>query len=592
MLRSHSRAKRGRAPNVYLYSVLRQPVRTALLLCMLGFVCFAFASRVAEALYIWRETGAVERSYHAIGYLQPLAEQDADASAAADALEHSGFVQLVDRRKQASGVLQGEYNVDWSSIGTEQCEHGDVFVSGRFQGVRPAAWGGYEFYFAVDSVLAGYPEYVQAGDIITLASSRTDGAQAADAAQALEQMVRGGRYLVRGRYDRNDPSCTVKANLGLGSKYFSVDAFVFVPLDGEGLWSWPLAEGEEADLSLPALQAAAQEMERIDRNQRAVVLSAIQDVSLNAAVQEGASAYYLAEGRWPDGADNAAGTRVCAVHEGFASARGLSVGDSITMALRDAPDGYLYGDAARQSEAQRLTQAESYEIVGIYNDHIGSASAFGWNFVFVPQAVLPASFGAGRSLHGNACSFVLTSPARQQAFQEEMGPQLAELEFQAVLLETNWDTFYSTAHSMRRAALWNTLLYAAALLGTLALAMFLYLYSHKKEIAVARALGLPPERCVRQLVLPLLLLGLVGTTAGCAAGWQDAQRHATETLRVLEEFGGSATVQALPLWWFAGLCAGVWLLLLAGAAGAARAAAGRSVLTLLQGGISDRKSVV
>lgn len=586
----HPKGKRSRAPNVYLRSTLRQPVRTGLLLCLIGAICFAFASHAAQALYIWRETSRLERSYHAVGYLKALEDPAADASAAADALEQSGFVQLVDRRRQASGVLQGEYNVDWSSLGTNGCEHGDIFVCGTFQGMRAAGGGVYELYFAVDTVLAGYPEYVQAGSVITLATSRTDSALAAEAAAALEQLVRGERYLVRGRYDQNDPSCKVAANMGMGSRGFSVSAFVFVPLDGAGLWSWPLAEGQAVDLSLPEMQDTAREIAHIDSNQRALVLASMQDVSLNAITQEGASAYYLEAGRWPDGADHAAGARVCAVHKGFASARGLAVGDTITMSLRDVPAGYLYGAAAQDPEAQRQTDAEVYEIVGIYNDYTASQSAYAWNVVFVPDSALPASFGAKQTaLLGGSCSFVLTSPAQAQAFREEMDGPLAALGFQAVLLENNWDNFYSTERSLRSAAVRNVLLYAAALLGTLGLAVFLYLFFRKKDAAIARALGLPRGQCARQLAVPLLLVGLTGAAIGCAAGWQQALGQAAETLRVLEEFGGSTALQALSPLWLAALCAGVWLVLGAAALGAAAYASGRPVLVLLQGGQVKRR---
>lgn len=589
MLPFYFKRKQGKAPNVYLRSALRQPVRTGMLLCLIGAVCFAFTSHAAQALYIWRETKRVEDGYHAVGYLQALEDPTADASEAADALEQSAFVQLVDRRRQASGVLQGEYNVDWSSRGTNDCEHGDVFVCGTFQGMRPAGWGGQELYFAVDTVLAGYPEYVEAGDVITLATSRTDSTLAAGAADALEQLVRGERYLVRGRYDQNDPSCKVATNMGMGSRDFSVSAFVLVPLDGAELWSCPLAKGEPVDLSRPEMQDTARELEHIDSNQRAMVLAAMQDVSLNAVTQEGASAYYLEEGRWPDGADDAAGARVCAVHKGFASARGLEVGDVITMSLRDVPAGYLYGDAAQDPEAQRRTDAAAYEIVGIYNDYTASQSAYAWNVVFVPDSALPASFGTAQTaLQGGACSFVLTSPAQEQAFRDEMDGTLAEQGFQAVLLETNWDNFYSTESALRSSALRNVLLYTAALLGTLGLAVFLYLYFRKKDTAIARAMGLPQRQCARQLAVPLLLVGMAGAAIGCAAGWRQAQSQAAETLQVLEEFGGDTAMQALSPLWLAVLCGGVWCVLGAAALGAAAYASGRPVLVLLHGSQSKR----
>lgn len=574
--------------NVYMRSTFRQPVRAGLLVCLLAFICLAFTSRTAEALYIWQETGRIERSYNIIGYLEPLSDEDAEPAAAAAVLEKSELVKLADWPRQVSGVLQGEYNADWSSRRTYQYQHSDIFVCARFQGARQTAWGGYEFYFAVDTVQAGYPEYVEAGDVITLASSRTNEADAAGAADAFEQLVRGERYLIRGRYARDDPSCTVAEYFGIGSQYYSIDAFIFEPLDGEALWLYPLEADAAADLSAPELRKVKDEISLIDSNQRALLLLAMQDVSLHYITQEGAD-YYLTDGRWPDGEDDAAKAKVCAIHVGLATARGLSVGDTITLSMRNVEAenrtaGYLYGEEA-QAENLRQTAAERYEIVGIYNDVLDVQVSDLWDQVFIPYSALPNAGAPGEEqLQNGLCSFVLSSPRKIQEFQETAGAQLAKAGYRAVLLETNWASFYSTEKSMRNSAFWNIVFYTVVLLGTMGLVVFLYLSFRKKELVIARALGVPAQQCVRQFAGPLLVLGAAGILAGSAIGWDRALAQAAETLQALREFGGNTELSRLPAAYLAALCGMLWLMLALLVLGTATFFVKRSVLVLLQNG--------
>lgn len=281
------------------------------------------------------------------------------------------------------------------------------------------------------------------------------------------------------------------------------------------------------DLSAPALEKVRWEVEQIDSNQRAVLLVMLQDVSRAYTQQEEAGLYYLVEGRWPDGDDTASGARGCAVHEGFAAARGFSVGDTVEMAARDVNRanqsvGYLYGENA-------LTQTEPkiYEIVGIYSDYAQIEDTYHWNLVFVPRSILPDSPEIGGTyLAAGVCSFELTGPDMRQAFQEEMEQTLAELGFRAVFPATNGENFDRTERSMRSSALGNLMLYTMTLLGTLGLVLFLYLTSRKKDFAIARALGPPKGVCVRQLLTPFLLLSAAGVAAGGALGWRHALRQA------------------------------------------------------------------
>ena len=63
-------------------------------------------------------------------------------------------------------------------------------------------------------------------------------------------------------------------------------------------------------------------------------------------VQEDEPDIYLTDGRWLNGGDDAAGSRVCVVNANFASLRNLSLGDTLTIRLRDIPSYIGYSNDA------------------------------------------------------------------------------------------------------------------------------------------------------------------------------------------------------------------------------------------------------
>ena len=110
-----------------------------------------------------------------------------------------------------------------------------------------------------------------------------------------------------------------------------------------------------------------------------------------------------------------------------------------------------------------------------------------------------------------------------------------------------------------------------------------YFYMRRKELPIARAMGVPAKTCVRQVVTPVLLLaGVPGIALGALLGWWWTARNAGETLSALAEFG-TIDPAALPRTYLAAM-AGLALALLAGMCLlSAVLTARRPVLELLQG---------
>ena len=141
-------------------------------------------------------------------------------------------------------------------------------------------------------------------------------------------------------------------------------------------------------------------------------------------------------------------------------------------------------------------------------------------------------------------------------------------------------------------ALYNTLIFAVVLAVALCLVVFLYFRMRRKDVAIARALGLPVRRCVRQVSLPQLLIGLLGILAGGCAGWRYTLENAGQTLSTLAEIveeSGTA-MAALSIGWLALLLAVCFALLLILTLGSAVMTAKRPVVIQLQGGTTMARS--
>ena len=141
---------------------------------------------------------------------------------------------------------------------------------------------------------------------------------------------------------------------------------------------------------------------------------------------------------------------------------------------------------------------------------------------------------------------------------------------------------------MRRSSLYNAAIFSAVLVAALCLIALVYYRMRRKDIAIARALGVPIRRCAAQAALPLALAGLLSAVPGGALGWRYTLDNAGAILRALDEFGGGGAA-SLSVWWLAALWGTVLALLLAAAVGGGLFLSARPVLELPQGGGAARE---
>ncbi len=480
-------------------SVIRRKTGLLLLLALLTASAFGFLLRTVEYLAVSRGIDQVEAGYQMIG---SLSSQDGDVTEGVSLVEESPYVGYVDINRCAGAVLSGLYNADIDGIssirGPElgfQLEISDILVWAEVTEKKETVRNRiptYQYDLVLKEAVYGYPEYTEPGKQIHIfwRPRAGEGQNAAD-------MEVGRTYLIKCYYDG------YSGGWSGNSMYFKLKKLE------EGIW---FREGE------PDERVAAEYIDENamtqERNRHAMLATTAVDMSAWPAVQENARDFYLEEGRWLDRQDQEEGRRVCVVEKEFARIRGLHVGDTLTLTLRDA-ELFRWGYVTSPEEETWETRekvTEDFEIVGTYGRLYGEPArsywpSFGGNYLYLPDSCLPEEYVNPKEVMAYAFSFVLTSPKDKEAFIQELEEPLKEKGITISFVENNWDSFYEAAKEIRQGAFYSLLIFGAVLAVALGAAAFLYLWQRKKEIAIARALGVPVGRAAFGACLPMLLLG-------------------------------------------------------------------------------------
>jgi ABC-type antimicrobial peptide transport system permease subunit len=180
-------------------------------------------------------------------------------------------------------------------------------------------------------------------------------------------------------------------------------------------------------------------------------------------------------------------------------------------------------------------------------------------------------------------SFVLNDPREHNAFVLENQAVLAAMGLNLLFIENDADNFWASADNILQSITINAVLFWVVLFLVFALVVFLFIQQRHREIAIARALGMPAKKISAGLIWSLTALALPAIMLGSALGWAVLDGQVNNILRDLDGFMGAEVAVALPP---------QLLLLLAGVALALifimisfglRQSSRRPVLELLQG---------
>ena len=326
--------------NVFIKSMLRQPVRFAVLVVLIAAAAFAFTMRMTEYMIVSDKIDTIARFYRSVGFLRR-----ADTShvlEGADIVANSPHVAFEDRRRGAQGRLVDmvNANVQWDGMFWEEhigmsryiTSNSQTFLYGELLSITysPRAFFPHvNLLFQVDHFLTGYAEHRNELNIYTIRvhyylSEEQSGVI------SVGDMIVGQRYFLRTlfRYANVDPHRPEAPNV------FTI--LHLAPGSEHELWYIPVEPGEFIDYTAYGWEWLHREIEEVRFAQSTVQLRTTADMTAMPAQQITPARdrpLARARGRWINHDDYLNANPVVVVHDMFLWYRDLEIGDTITIAL-------------------------------------------------------------------------------------------------------------------------------------------------------------------------------------------------------------------------------------------------------------------
>jgi len=446
--------------NLFLKSMLRQPVRTLLLVLLIAASSFAFVTRVTEFAIVREQINGMTGFFQTVGFLTHRDGNTADVSAALEYIAQSPYVTFYDRRRGLEGRLTDMHNAyiegsrywraSWAyryfahefelreyinlmprlrpMPGFAGFVSGDSFFYGTLleaQFIAAPPWG-WEFrpwgfyphkilYVQVDQVMLGYPERLYEGQVLRLRMDFPEDVPSEDMPSPLADMQVGQRYFLKGTF------YWLLERLQFDS---STITKMMRPIGYEGLWYVPVLAGDEVDTVALGL---CRQLMYASHVQSAVYLRTTRDMSRLPYVQAGHGFMSLYEGRFLCLDDYREARPVVVVNRLFASRRQVEVGDFIAVSVNACQHlvispYYLISNESDINplpvpivtfpELGVLSRPGGYpvvtlelEVVGIYDFYRFRAVNTRWSslnkFMFIPDSLIPYDWGIQSAYFGD-----------------------------------------------------------------------------------------------------------------------------------------------------------------------------------------------
>ena len=566
--------------NIFIKSMLRQRLRTVLLVGLIGLAAFAFVLRTVEFLVVRGQIMEAAEFYKTTGFVNHPT-LFGDVSAGIELIADSPYIGFNDTRRSAQGFLQGVQNADISGLHHQT----PLFRSARYllptiteayfyavlQDFVPVG-GGTRLVMVVDEVVAGHPEYIVAGQTLFLHFQR----RLMVNLDALDDMEIGGRYFMRGAY--------VRQFFGRAGGIQPVPGGLgpIVPIEGrpddwlhmwplnefsddwmEHVWFVPVPEGESADFTIPELNHLPAEIAMLNLNHSNILLQTTRDLTTAPQLSE---LLTLHEGRLINYYDHTEGNHVAVIDITLARARGLEIGDTITVSVPRHQS--LSGSINMPGLIVPLVNVDmdyperfdnphvlELEMVGITMFDLLTTISTQSLFVFIPDSVLPddmiihfyqrvvqdgewvilppVPFGA-EHVPDAWYSFVLADSRYYETFTDQFWLTFIHMNMDLIIQHMDSTNFWLSANPILLSITFNAVLFWAVLLIVLGLVSFLYLRQRHRDMAIMRALGLPVRKIAMRLLLSVVLFALPGIIIGGGLAWNFAISEAEATLATFE----------------------------------------------------------
>jgi len=515
--------------------MLRQPLRSLLLILLIAAASFSFVTRAVEYMLIRERIAEVSDFFRNVGILSHRDGLAVDISEAAELIADNRYVAFYERRRGFEGTLVDMYNVYivgsryWRAnffneyhsneffaqeyinllprLGFAGFTSGDSYFYATVNGIRDNL-----VYAVVDKVVQGYPERLYEGQILRL---------------------------------RWDPG------LEVGQRYFFKATFYWMlgdlQLDSRNTTKY-------LRWHLPSAPEFCPEMEFSRHVQSAVYLRTTKDMAQMPLAQESLDIMRLWEGRYIDMDDYLNARPVVVIQRRFAERRGVGLGDTISIRVNKDQHliyspYYLMGHYGQNPITQLITSfpdlgvlstpgAYPYiilelEVVGIFDLFRRQLISTEWTsinkFMYIPDSLIPAEWNLNLS-PAIWYSFVLDNPRNQAAFLWETRDSLAQMGLRASFMGRDGSAFWPVADTILMSSTINLVMFSIVSLLVLTLTVALFIWQRYKEYAILRSLGCPARNILEQSTVALAILAVPGVVAGSVAGWLYAGRLAEATM--------------------------------------------------------------
>jgi hypothetical protein len=373
--------------NIFLKSVLRQPIRIFILCLLIAAAAFALVARVTEFIIVGNEIRRIEGHYRSIGILSPIffdnITEDHDVAQAAELIEGSRHVAFSDARSFTQGVLSDYINfvtqIPASPNYFVPFLHGldidvmDHFFIGRLF-LEPFLIGPFSedpyirVSVNVDELILGDPQTLRTGTRVftnewgQTATLHSRHHMHLTVTKEEAELFREGLWDPLGGLELDVPALFRASGIISMTELGRVQAWQLRPLYGEdGLRTIPVTVEEgwvvhfdrpdprlrspHTELLFSVAETEAYTIPNLDmrtQNLSTVTVIETRDMTAIPRFTTTRTARLLdtslfPAGRWLDHRDYLEGNRVAVVPAQFAIRRGLRIGDIFTMTLRDNP---------------------------------------------------------------------------------------------------------------------------------------------------------------------------------------------------------------------------------------------------------------
>lgn len=486
-------------------SLVRRPVQAMLLFFMFLLAAFLILAKLVEYEGIKGNIQKASEYYKEIGTLTSLKPEEYEIEQGIPIIADDEDIAFLDIRMAKSGIVEGMYNadIDANMVGTSNAYFygvmADKYTSDSDSAVQ------YGCRMKVDETIAAMPEHVKDGQSIVLNIEGDDTYSAKEIYEGLEE---GQRYLLK-----------VKVNSNASRQYF----FSLASLEPGKAYAYPAKNGN-LDLTEPEHKILREDIERLLYNLQALNIESTCDME-HMPIME--TYYYLKEGRLLTLEDHEKKNQVCVVRKDLAELRGLKVGDTISMTLRNLQYPW-YGqifENEKDTWKEKETMAKEFEIVGLYGSTDPATPITMYNStIFIPTSCLPQAWEPGW-ITTDSFSFCLTSPQKAEQFEARYGKKLEKQGLKISFYENNWQDYQDSVKPLEKSALIGVAAFIATGLVLFLLFLLIYFQMMTKEYAIMRALGTNKRQALLQIQVPVLLISVLGSgIAVLGAFWYGNER--------------------------------------------------------------------